>query len=555
MPKKRVKSGKKRAAARPKRAKARAKGKAKPAKPVPSAPAKAKMPKEERELQAMAERMHSYERKDLLSLQTGKKTVTQLCKETGLKDIAVIRGLQWLQNKKLVTIMDVIKEVVVLLDNGKRYKQEGLPERKLLEAIMQKPLSLKQAQDKAGLSSEELSGSLGALRAKNALLLLKEKELILKITEQGKQLLLKGLPEERLLVQEFPLETAGISGEERAAIAVLRKRKSILTTELKKTRMAESTPLGRKLVQLGLVKDEVLLGQLTPELLRTQGWKNKRFRKYDVAINVPEISAGRLHHYRSFLDGVRNKFVSLGFEEMTGPIVETDFWNMDALFMPQFHSARDIHDAYYVKEPKYGELPKKLVANVKTAHEKGVAGSKGWQYPFDVQRTHRLLLRTQGTACSSRKLAAPDLKIPGKYFGITRCFRHDRIDATHLADFDQCEGIVIGENLTLRHLFGLLRQFAEEFAGTTEVKLVPSYFPFTEPSVELFAKHPKLGWLELGGAGLFRPELVVPLLGKNVSVLAWGLGIARVAMIKLDLTDIRQLYGQDLEFLRNTKLA
>jgi phenylalanyl-tRNA synthetase alpha chain len=244
----------------------------------------------------------------------------------------------------------------------------------------------------------------------------------------------------------------------------------------------------------------------------------------------------------------------MGFTEMTGPIVESEFWNMDALFMPQFHSARDIHDVYYTKEPVYGDIDENLMKKVKAAHENGFGtGSKGWQYSFDAKKTRKLVLRSQGTACSARTLASKDLKIPGKYFGLTRCFRKDVIDATHSVDFYQTEGIIVEEGLNIRHLFGLLKMFAKEFANAQEVKIVPGYFPFTEPSCELFAKHPELGWVELGGAGIFRPEVVKPLLGKEVSVLAWGIGIDRIAMFKLGIKDIRQLFSHDLEFLKNAK--
>jgi len=240
---------------------------------------------------------------------------------------------------------------------------------------------------------------------------------------------------------------------------------------------------------------------------------------------------------------------------MAGPIVETDFWDMDALFMPQFHSARDIHSAFYIKEPKYGRIDENFIKKVKQAHENGFnTGSKGWQYKFDEKQSHRLLLRTQTTACSARKLSSKDLKIPGKYFAIGRCFRPDVIDATHAADFNQVEGIIVEENLNFKHLKGLLRMFAEEFCGTDEVKIVPDYFPFTEPSAELQAKHPEMGWIELGGAGIFRPEMVKPLLGKEVSVLAWGIGIDRIAMFNLGINDIRKLFSHDLEFLRNKKI-
>ncbi|MBN2421406.1 phenylalanine--tRNA ligase subunit alpha, partial [Candidatus Woesearchaeota archaeon] len=94
-----------------------------------------------------------------------------------------------------------------------------------------------------------------------------------------------------------------------------------------------------------------------------------------------------------------------------------------------------------------------------------------------------------------------------------------------------------------------------EFAGATEIKIKPGYFPFTEPSCELMAKHPQLGWIELGGAGIFRPELVKMLTGKDVSVLAWGLGIDRIGMFKLGIEDIRQLFSHDLDVLRNMRSA
>jgi len=287
-------------------------------------------------------------------------------------------------------------------------------------------------------------------------------------------------------------------------------------------------------------------------MIKAKEWKNRKFRHYELNSKAPVIYGGKKQPYREFLDKVRQKFLSMGFAEMTGPLVETEFWDMDALFMPQFHSARDIHEAYHVKNPRYGDLDEEIVKKVIEAHENGVDGSKGWNYEFNEEKTKRLILRTQTTALSARQLSSKDLKIPGKYFGIARCFRYDVIDYKHLPDFNQVEGIVIGENLNFQHLKGLLRMFAKEFAGIEEIKITPAYFPFTEPSCELHAKHPKLGWIELGGAGILRPEVCKPL-GVNVPVLAWGLGIDRLAMFNLEIADIRQLYSHDLRFLRGGK--
>ena len=162
----------------------------------------------------------------------------------------------------------------------------------------------------------------------------------------------------------------------------------------------------------------------------------------------------------------------------------------------------------------------------RTHENGGDTGSRGWGYKFDHEFTRRQVLRSQGTVLSAHQLTKA--KVPGKYFGIVRCFRYDQVDATHGADFYQTEGIVLGDDVNLRNLLGLLKMFAEEIAGADEVKYVPGYFPFTEPSIEVHIKHPVLGWFELGGAGIFRPE-VTKSLGVDCPVLAWGLGIDRMA--------------------------
>jgi len=502
------------------------------------------------DIKNLIETLHPLERKVLPVLD---KTLdfNEIIKQTGLKDVEVMRALQWLQNKEVLKLKDNLKEVIVLGKNGEKYIKEKLPEKRFLNEIKDQPKTSEEIQKI--LSKEEFGVSMGILKKNSAVLIdKKDGKLNFKITPMGKKFLEKQ-EEENFLKKQFPVELKKLSEEEKSVFEILKKRKDLLQTKLLKIKQIELTDLGKKAAK-EKISGENVIDRLTPNLLKTGNWKGKKFRRYDVEINVPQIYGGRKQHYRRFLDQVREKFKSLGFQEMTGPIVETDFWDMDALFMPQFHSARDIHQAYYIKDPEKSILDEKIVEKVKKAHENGFnTGSKGWQYKFDSERTKRNLLRTQGTACSARKLASKDLKIPGKYFGMTRCFRYDVIDATHLPDFNQTEGIVVEEGLTIKHLFGLLKMFAKEFADTDEIKIVPGYFPFTEPSCELFAKHPDLGWIELGGAGIFRPELTKPL-GVDVPVIAWGLGIDRIAMFKLGIKDIRQLFSHDLKFLRSTKM-
>ncbi|TKJ17433.1 phenylalanine--tRNA ligase subunit alpha [Candidatus Woesearchaeota archaeon B3_Woes] len=498
--------------------------------------------------------LHRLERA-VLPVLTKYKDIKGIEQATGLKEVEIVRALQWLQNKDIVSLKEELREVIELDKNGQKYIKEELPEKKLLKALKKGPMTMDQIKEKAGLTKEEQNIALGILRKKAAVFITKEgKNIILKIMEQGKKLVEKGLTEENFLKKEFPIYVDELSQQEKFAFDELKKRKNILKTNIEKTKRAELTELGKEISESDIEISDTF-DRLTPEMLKNGSWRQKKFRGYDIKINVPKIHAAKKQPYRRFLDELRNKFLALGFEEMFGPLVETDFWDMDALFMPQFHSARDIHSAFYIKEPRYGKLDEKLVKKVKQAHENGFnTTSKGWNYKFDEKQSHKLLLRTQTTACSARKIASKDLKIPGKYFAIGRCFRPDVIDATHSADFNQVEGIVIEENLNFRHLKGLLKMFAEEFCNTNQIKIVPAYFPFTEPSAELFAKHPQMGWIELGGAGILRPEVVKPLLGKEMPVLAWGIGIDRIAMFNLEINDIRKLFAHDLNFLRNQKV-
>jgi len=287
---------------------------------------------------------------------------------------------------------------------------------------------------------------------------------------------------------------------------------------------------------------------LTPELIKTGRWKDVTLKPYSVEFVGKKMHPGKRQPYNQFLMNVRRKLAEIGFIEMTGPIIESEFWNFDALFQPQDHPARDWAQTYSLKYPKKGDLPdKKIVEHVKKSHE------KSWKYTWSFEKASKLMPRAHGTALSARTLASLP-EIPGMYFAIARCFRPDVIDATHGVEFNHCEGIVIDESLTFKSLLGLLKMFATEVGGAQEVKFLSDYYPFTEPSVQMSAKHPELGWIEFGGAGIFREELTRPL-GINVPVIAWGLGIDRLAMFKLKINDIRELFSQDLNWLRSKEIV
>lgn len=317
------------------------------------------------------------------------------------------------------------------------------------------------------------------------------------------------------------------------------------------------------------------IGVLTPDMLRDGSWKGRTFKPWNVSLTPAAPPIGRRHPYREYLDGVKRTLTSLGFVEMVGNLVETEFWNMDALFMPQFHPAREIHDVYGVRcadsvgggagrettDPGFARASRvgdpATVEKVAAAHENGGGtGSTGWRYHFDLERAKHLILRSHGTALSARQLGALGKAgaTSGKHFAVARCFRSDTIDATHAADFFQIEGIVFGPDTSFESLLGLLHLFGYEIARAKECRFVPAYFPFTEPSVEVHMKHPELGWMELGGAGIFRPELTKPL-GIDVPVIAWGLGVDRMAMVALGVRDIRNLFHADLATLREMRIT
>ncbi len=499
----------------------------------------------------LAEGLHPLERKTFPKIPSKSSVMfSELAKQIPeLQEVEIMRAIQWLENKGVVKTVKEEKKVAELTELGNKYLKTKLPERRFYNALLdKKEHSFEELKKEAHLDDSEFQAVLGIIR---------QKHIPVSISKERKIKLAVALPEfEKPSVEEnFLLEAAGnpekIDLNDELFKTLIRR--GIAKVKDEKSVKISITSLGLELKKVALSED--VIDKLTTKIIKEGSWKGKNFRRFDVKINVPATYASKKQTYRRFLDDVRQKLIGLGFEEFAGPVVESEFWNMDALFMPQFHSARDIHDAYYIKEPKYAKLDEKIVERVKKAHETGFGtGSKGWKYDFDVKRTHQLVLRSQGTACSSRMLASKDLKIPGKYFGIARCFRYDVIDAKHLPGFIQTEGIIVDYNLNLKHLFGVLKMFAKEVAGADKIKITPGYFPFTEPSCELSAKHPELGWIELGGAGIFRPELVKPLVGKDVSVIAWGLGVDRLGMFKLGIKDIRHLFSHDLQYLRESRV-
>ena len=505
-------------------------------------------------------RAHELKVLSMLEQLGGKASVEQLISEAKLPDAAVMRTALTLQEKKLVRVHAEPQVIIKLGAEGEAHAENGLPERRLVKALatLGGETNLDKAAKEAGLDPKFRQIALGWILRKNWAVY-DSKTNTLRIADH--LLHQVSVPEgndEKLLrylhgKNQAPLNV--LSAELQPAVQTLKTRK-LLTIEVKTHRILEITAAGKQTGKQDKSTAEEVT-QLTPELIIKGKWRTIKLQKYNIEAPVAKTWPGKKHPYLSFLEEVKTKLVALGFKEMVGSNVETSFFNFDALYTPQDHPAREVDGIYFVKNPQFGDITayEEAVANVKATHETGwVTGSTGWGYKYSKQEAKRLFLRGHGTCLSARTLLSKELEIPSRYFSIVRCFRPEVNDKTHLNEFNQVEGIVVDEKLTLRDLLGVLAKFALEIAGADEVRFKPDYFPFTEPSVELSAYKEGYGWIEFGGSGIFRPEVTLPL-GIKVPVIAWGLGVDRLFMMRAGVDDIRCIFSQSLDWLRRKEVV
>jgi len=511
-----------------------------------------KMEKEEipKEIRELAETLHPYERKILPYLKEG-IGLKQLVKASKMQEIEVMRALQWLENKNVLSIKKELKEIISLGKNGKLYLEKGLPEKRFLKAI-EGITPIEKIKERAGLEKDEINICLGLLRKKVAIEI--KQGMKISITEQGKKLLQKPSFEE-LFLKQLPLESKNLTQEQKYAFNELRKRKDIIKIDIVTERSVELKDIYNDLIK-ARVSFKNIIDELSPEIIKNKLWKNKSFRRYDIKINVPSISGGRRHFVNEAIQYIKRVWLEMGFKEMQGPLLQTSFWNFDALFTAQDHPAREMQDTFFIKNPEKGKLPdKKIVEAVKSAHENGFkTGSLGWRYKWSPEIAMKNVLRTHTTVLSARTIAA--LKkddLPAKYFTVGKCFRNETVDWSHLFELCQVEGIVVDPGVTFKNLVGYLTEFYKKL-GYNKIRIRPGYFPYTEMSAEVDVFHPvRKEWIELGGSGIFRPEVVKPLLGIEVPVLAWGLGMERTISMYYGINDIRDLYRNDLKQSREIK--
>ena len=267
----------------------------------------------------------------------------------------------------------------------------------------------------------------------------------------------------------------------------------------------------------------------------------------DVEAEVPEIFVARTHPLKDTIDEIREIFVTLGFSEILGNMTQSSFWNFDALFTPQDHPARELQDTFFLDG-----ISAKKIATPEQINKVSNSHKKNWRYQWDINEARKMVLRTH-TTCVTIKHLAENKPDEARIFSLGRVFRNEKVSYKHLVEFNQIEGIVVGKDANLRNLMGIQREFYKRI-GITKIKFWPTFFPYTEPSLQTMVYNEKLGkWIELFGMGIFRPEVTKPL-GITKPVLAWGGGIERIAMLKYGLDDVREFYNNNLGWLRsNTK--
>lgn len=462
----------------------------------------------------MSQVLHPIEKQIIKSLKESKSsTPEKLVESTKLSIDQVRRGMEWLKLKGLADIQEIEKTFLRLGKNGLDAKNNGLPERKLVNEIQEGPKSFEEIRN---ILKSDFNAAIANAK-KNDWIQIEKGESSSKISLKGKAL---PSPEEKLIDFLGTEEKLVNDIEDIDALTLLKKRPDFITENFTKF----------KTISLSEKAKDIDVDSSTGAI--------------DVEAKVPATYVARIHPLKETINEIREIFVSLGFSEVLGNLAQPSFWNFDALFTPQDHPAREMQDTFYLKDMKASKFATSTQINqVSRSHK------KGWRYDWNMSEAQRMALRTH-TTCVTIKHLADNKPDESRIFSLGRVFRNEKVSYKHLAEFNQVEGIVIGKNVTLRDLMGLQEEFYRRI-GLTKIKFWPTFFPYTEPSLQSMVYNDRLGkWIELFGMGIFRPEVTKPL-GITKPVLAWGGGIERIAMLKYGLDDVREFYNNNLNWLRS----
>ena len=464
----------------------------------------------------MSQVFHDIEKKILETLQkVPNQTPEQLSKNTELSIDQIRRGIEWLRLKGLAIVTESEKITFSLGPNGLDSLKNGLPERKLINMLKDEPKTFEQIRS-------ALSGAGFNVAIANA-----KKNGWIKIE--------KGNSDSLVSIKEKPIETP----EEKLLSFIGEKTVSqeeitnSLAMKILLSRPNYITQTSEKLKNISLTDAALSLDTS----ISSSG-------AIDVEADVSSIFAARTHPLQDTIDEIREIFVNLGFSEIFGSMTQSSFWNFDALFTPQDHPARELQDTFYLEDTELkNPATSSQIKNISLSHR------KNWKYDWKLSESQKMVLRTH-TTCVTIKNLAEQKPENARIFSLGRVFRNEKVSYKHLVEFNQIEGIVIGNNTTLRDLMGIQKEFYKKL-GLTKIKFWPTFFPYTEPSLQTMVYNEKLGkWIELFGMGIFRPEVTKPL-GIDKPVLAWGGGIERIAMLKYELDDVREFYNNNISWLRS----
>lgn len=457
----------------------------------------------------MSQVFHDIEKKIISILkQKSKQTPEQLESSTGLSSDQIRRGIEWLRLKKIIDVKETKQISFGLGRNGLESLEKGLPERRLLDLLKTDSKKLADLQTQLG----PVFGPALGISKKNNWIKTDSDTIVLQNTPSE-------IPGEKTLkiIGKNIVPEDKLDGND---LSVLLKRPNFLV---------EHTTKNKEISLLDSCKDI--------DVSSSSG-------AIDVEAKAPEIFPARTHPLKDTIDEIREIFVTLGFTEVLGNLSQSSFWNFDALFTPQDHPAREMQDTFFldgISTKKIGTA--KQIQNVSHSHK------KNWRYHWDINEARKMVLRTH-TTCVTIKHLADNKPDEARVFSLGRVFRNEKVSYKHLVEFNQIEGVVVGKNATLRDLMGIQREFYRRI-GITKIKFWPTFFPYTEPSLQTMVYNDKLGkWVELFGMGIFRPEVTKPL-GIDKPVLAWGGGIERIAMLKYELDDVREFYNNNLNWLRS----
>ena len=480
--------------------------------------------------------LHPIERSMLKALASNDSKADSLAASTGLSIDQVRRGIEWLKFKNLVSISESSTSKVYRASEGMAAAANGLPERRLVNAVKEGKTTIEEILASGAIKNEEVNAAIAGARRNQWIQLVEGKMAATALAE-------KQSAEETFLANlKDGTEIGKMTEGEKKIFEQLKKRPNYIEVKEEKETRISLTDAGRML--LPALEEGQAERRLTSEMITSGRWKETKFSALDVEAPTPAVYPGRRHPLIDIIEEVKEIFVGLGFSEIDGPMVQCGFWNFDALFTPQDHPAREMQDTFYISGQRQA-----IRATTEQKRKVAEVHKKGWDSKWHVKEAERVVLRTHTTPVTLQHLAKVKPE-SGRYFSVGRVFRNEKVSYKHLVEFHQVEGVATAPGASLRDLMGLQKEFYAKM-GIKKVKFWPTFFPYTEPSLQSMVYNEKLEkWVELFGMGIFRPEVTEPLGIKN-PVLAWGGGLERIAMLRFGLNDVRELYGNRLAWLRS----